>query len=235
MFNFFKKSTKTKNTLKKIALVDYENFHNLDVVLKAKFDLVKLFVGSHQDKVSLPAFEMSTNIEIIKVTKCDKNSLDCILSAECGKYFAEYEYSPKSIKLYIFSSDKGFDALTEQYNKFSIIRVAKEHTCPEFIKQTKSEMTNLKHAHKFMLSREFRNTKVREKKGQRAKDLLAKYLGKYYANDLDTEALAEYITNTKKAIGFSSVENGGYPVINNNLLESAINEYKKDLKEKVDF
>lgn len=235
MFNFFKKSTKTKNTLKKIALVDYENFHNLEIVLKAKFDLIKLFAGAHQEKVSIPALEVCTNIEVIKVTKCDKNSLDCILSAECGKYFAKYERSPKDVKLYIFSSDKGFDALTEQYSKFSIIRVAKEHTCPEFIKQTKSEMTNLKHAHKFMLSREFRNTKVREKKGQRAKDLLAKYLDKYYAKDLDTKELAEYIVNIKKAIGFSSVENGGYPVIKDNLLESAINEYKKDLKEKVDF
>ncbi|MEY8701844.1 PIN domain-containing protein [Francisella philomiragia] len=235
MFNFFKKSTKTKNTLKKIALVDYENFHNLDVVLKAKFDLVKLFVGSHQDKVSLPAFEMSTNIEIIKVTKCDKNSLDCILSAECGKYFAEYEYSPKSIKLYIFSSDKGFDALTDHYNSFSVIRVAKEHTCPTFIKEARRQIANIGHVHKFMLSDEFRNTKMREKKGQRAKDLLAKYLGKYYAKDLDTEALAEYIVNIKKAIGFSSVENGGYPVIHEKLLETAVYEYKRDLIEKVDF
>ncbi|QIW10145.1 PIN domain-containing protein [Francisella sp. LA112445] len=230
MFGFFRKNKYKKNKIKKIAFVDYENFHNLELILKAKFDLVKLFVGYHQDKVLMPALEVSTNIEIIKVTKCDKNSLDCILSAECGIFFEKYKKIQDTINIFIFSSDKGFDALISKYKNFNIKRIAKEYISKNFIEETKKQISNLEYVYKLMLSDKFRTAQIRKSRSQKAKDLLIDYLEKYYYKDLDVKNFVEYLS-LNKAIGFSN--DNGCPVFDDNRLKTVIDNYLHFLSSKL--
>jgi len=232
MFSFFKKEVSELDKLN-IAIFDFENFTDLRPAENPNFNIVKLFIGANQNKITLPSSTNGRFFEFLKSDVVAKNNIDSIIAVECGKYFEKYKNDKANLSITIFSFDNGYDGFIADYNYqgYSIKRVGKEfveleHKASE-INSIRADKANKLYS--FMLTEKFKKTPIRKHKNTRLLKELANYINSKLRN-FNGEELAKYILE-EHALKVEK-EIGGKPVdVNEEALKRAFDRYKQNIKE----